>query len=617
LQTLNTTLGSGIIVDILTPQSGEYFFLPDMRGKSPFGQYDRLGEIGQAFNLGETGGASVQGQTGATSSGNGGLYTNYIIRAKREADALILTGHNHDSRYLRKDVNDTATVGTTLNLQNLAVLGQINPNIGIGRLAVADTSSNASPVSWEKSGNYATWMRGFNTNTGTNASVGYLLNNGVGQAAFYALGRNAGNDLVLSSDHGLSGILISVAGITGETFRIQDGRGAVIRFSDTVPGNTAGVIRSFVNSKTTIDDNDIQTTLTENFFSISKANNFQSILAVQAGNTEVSTGNFSVKDADATSTFEGEVITKKRLKAQDLITASKGLTITGGTVIVESTVPDVLFANPQTRFSGVANNVVRFENLTYAKQLQLDSPTQTFPALRVTGNALYLGGTVDLIAKNTATDRIRIGIGDTPTSSNYLDIEQGWRGTEGYWIANAQNQSQINLLGTTGGVVNFNTRNNGEGANYNCTPTIYFDSIASKSPRKGGLIGVYDPSDTQQIFAMGSSYILPARHGYTSGEYGRFYGLAWSYDPGWNESPGYGFSGQASTNPQSKDGLNHQLLLMHNGKTQTAIGMGIWTIGGCQVNAWSNGKVAPTYISTAAPASAASMPVAGSVWYVV
>ena len=231
ITTENLQLASGIVVDLLTPKDGQFFFLPDLRGKSPFGEYGPLGARGEEFNLGGTGGTSWAGSTGATATGIGGLFTNYIIRTRREADALILTGHNHDSRYLRKDVNDTAAVGTTLNLQNLNVAGVIGTNLGIGRVPVTDTATNTFPVTWEKSGNHATWMSGFNTTNGANSSVGYRLFNGLGAATFYAEGRGNNQRLVLSSDHGLSGILISASSMTGmEPFVIDAGATRLVNF---------------------------------------------------------------------------------------------------------------------------------------------------------------------------------------------------------------------------------------------------------------------------------------------------------------------------------------------------------------------------------------------------
>jgi hypothetical protein len=92
-------------------------------------------------------------------------------------------------------------------------------------------------------------------------------------------------------------------------------------------------------------------------------------------------------------------------------------------------------------------------------------------------------------------------------------------------------------------------------------------NITFSNGRKG-LVGVYNPAQTQAIFAMGSDYVLT--NGGASNAYGPFYGLAWSYNPD---------HGAAGNNPQSKAGLNWQLLLMHNGITTAAIGSGIWTSG--------------------------------------
>lgn len=92
-------------------------------------------------------------------------------------------------------------------------------------------------------------------------------------------------------------------------------------------------------------------------------------------------------------------------------------------------------------------------------------------------------------------------------------------------------------------------------------------NITFSNGRKG-LVGVYDAAQTQAIFAMGASYVLT--NGGASNVYGSFYGLAWSYNPDY---------GAAGNNPQSKVGLNHQLLLMQNGVTTAAMGSGIWTSG--------------------------------------
>lgn len=76
-----------------------------------------------------------------------------------------------------------------------------------------------------------------------------------------------------------------------------------------------------------------------------------------------------------------------------------------------------------------------------------------------------------------------------------------------------------------------------------------------------GLIGSYSATRYQGVFAMGAGYEL-AVDGTTPGT---LYGLAWTHTN--------------NTQGQAKAGLQHQLLVMLNGVTQTAIGSGIWTGG--------------------------------------
>lgn len=94
------------------------------------------------------------------------------------------------------------------------------------------------------------------------------------------------------------------------------------------------------------------------------------------------------------------------------------------------------------------------------------------------------------------------------------------------------------------------------------TPRVQYDTVRS------GAVGIYDPNNTQAIWAMGSDYVLTA--GGASNVIGNHYGLAWSYNPDY---------GGAGNNPTSKAGLNHQLLLQMAGVTYTALGNGIWTAG--------------------------------------
>lgn len=138
--TNNTNLGNnGDIVDLLSPSVDSYFFAPDLRGKSPFGEYAPYGARGEGFSL-------TAGATGGTATGDGGLFTNYIIRAKRDSDAMILTGHNHDSRYLRSDISNGAAVSTTLSFQNVLIAGTLtgvaSTYTGLGTFNAGITSNH-------------------------------------------------------------------------------------------------------------------------------------------------------------------------------------------------------------------------------------------------------------------------------------------------------------------------------------------------------------------------------------------------------------------------------------------------------------------------------------------
>lgn len=74
------------------------------------------------------------------------------------------------------------------------------------------------------------------------------------------------------------------------------------------------------------------------------------------------------------------------------------------------------------------------------------------------------------------------------------------------------------------------------------------------------IVGLYNSGVYQGIYAMGDGYKLPVG-GATPGS---LYGLAWTH---------------TNVGGQSKAGLSHQMLVMENGVTKTAIGTGIWTAG--------------------------------------
>ena len=147
--------------------------------------------------------------------------------------------------------------------------------------------------------------------------------------------------------------------------------------------------------------------------------------------------------------------------------------------------------------------------------------------------------------------------------------------------------TNISISGGTGavtitnGVTNNNQLTNGAGYITGYTETDTLGTVTNRgsstsqnitfSNGRKGLVGVYDAAQTQAVFAMGAAYVLT--DGGASSNIGPLYGLAWSYNPDY---------GGAGNNPQSKAGLNHQLLHMQNGVTTTAIGSGIWTSGNIQ-----------------------------------
>jgi hypothetical protein len=159
-----------------------------------------------------------------------------------------------------------------------------------------------------------------------------------------------------------------------------------------------------------------------------------------------------------------------------------------------------------------------------------------------------------------------------------------------------------NTIWHAGNLTNLNQLTNGPGYITSYTETDTLASVTNRgsstsqnitfSNGRKGLIGVYDAAQTQAIFAMGAAYILT--DGGASATIGNLYGLAWSYNPDY---------GGAGNNPQSKAGLNHQLLLMQNGVTTAAMGSGIWTSGNVTAStfigsiAWTSVTSRPTALS--------------------
>ena len=81
-----------------------------------------------------------------------------------------------------------------------------------------------------------------------------------------------------------------------------------------------------------------------------------------------------------------------------------------------------------------------------------------------------------------------------------------------------------------------------------------------------GLVGVYNPSAHQGLFAMGAAYTLGA-----AGTLANFYGVSWTYDnSGYALNTGYA--------------LEHCMAIANAGAVRTVIGVGIWTNGLIRAN---------------------------------
>jgi hypothetical protein len=84
-----------------------------------------------------------------------------------------------------------------------------------------------------------------------------------------------------------------------------------------------------------------------------------------------------------------------------------------------------------------------------------------------------------------------------------------------------------------------------------------------------GVYGIYSSTRYQHVWSMGTAYNIADNGSDT----GNLYGLAYTH---------------TNVGGQSKPGLSHQLLVMTNGVTKTAIGSGIWTSGSVNIGGGTN-----------------------------
>lgn len=509
ITTNNENFSFGNIVDILSVNDNDMFFLPDMRGKSPFGAFDPLGSIGTEFNLGGTGGTSWAGSTGATAVGYGGMITNFVIRARREADALILTGHNHDSRYLRKDVNDTAAVGTTLNLQNLNVAGTIaanlGTNIGVGRLPATDTTAEKYPISWQRNGDFTAWMSGSNPNTGTNANVGYSLDNGKGKVTWsvqsqtrtttgetggyqylypsgsFSRPASVGSRSILNIDHGLSGMLINVACLTGihDYFAVQAGKSRFGLYNSGTKG------RVYVNTKS--------------FEFYDSDSNYPPVVSLEKDACTISSDNFYVFTGDiilqsssvqgnTTISLLGRTVMQGGVDSSGYMNIGDGLVVTGAAKFNDP----VTFSNTAT-FNGssadfkgqvTVRNVLTVTGQANMKNgLVVSNSSAPNIGTLFTGDDLHVGGRIQvggLTSWNTyaiSSKALTSGHGGV---IGFTDRPPGDAGY-GYGILGYRSGSTVYSFYGTGTLINYGSILPQSWANGGAAPSYIFTSVPSAS----------------------------------------------------------------------------------------------------------------------------------------
>lgn len=117
------------------------------------------------------------------------------------------------------------------------------------------------------------------------------------------------------------------------------------------------------------------------------------------------------------------------------------------------------------------------------------------------------------------------------------------------------------------------------------------DIFINQSPGYG-LVGVYDPTIIQAVFAMGTIYRLTS-----GGAAGTLYGLGWTYD----------FVGAPYTS-WTGHSLSHGLGIWHAGVLKTYIGLGIWTAG----TIWAVGNVNAANITASSQLSGATLLISGA-----
>ena len=366
------------------------FFVPDFRLRFPVGASGSqpfAGRIGDTLVAGTTayaGGLGL-GWTGSTTGGS--IATNWIIRAQQTLDAVVLTGHNHNTTYVRHDINTQSetsgaipSAGATARYNartNIAAVSTETNNTVTGTLAMTNIISATSVTS------------GALTVAGGVGISGALY---VGKLSTFVAGLSS-YSLYVSSNSTLVGALTvsgvsTLAGLTASSLDITGTSrfaGNVVFGKETTHGATATF-----------------TTIT--------ADNIVASTSIRIG--AVAGGGSSIVVAGV-STLEG--ITANYLHIAQGITAIGNLTVGGNTTLAGLTATTV-------RTRGLSATSLDVSGVSRLGDITSNGITST-GAISTTKNismdgSLNVGG-VSNIAGLTATGNLNIG-GTSKFSGNVV-----------------------------------------------------------------------------------------------------------------------------------------------------------------------------------------------------
>ena len=390
-------------------------------------------------------------------------------------------------------------------MQNLNVAGTIaanlGTNIGVGRLPATDTTAEKYPISWQRNGDFTAWMSGSNPNTGTNANVGYSLDNGNGKVTWsvqsqtrtttgetggyqnlYTSGpasrpASVGPRSILNIDHGLSGMLINVACLTGihDYFAVQAGKSRFGLYNSGTKGRVYVNTKSFefydpdlVNPVVSLEK-DVCVMRPDNFYVFTGDISLQSSGAgkkiVLNGKTEIQ-GNM---DAGHMNIGDGLDVTGAA-KFNDPVTFSNTATFNGSSADFtgQVTVRNVLTVTGQTNLkNGLVISDLATPNI---------GTRFTGDDLHVDGR-IQVGGLTSWNAYSISSKALTSGNGGVIGFTDRPPNDAGY----GYGILGYRSGSTVYSFYGTGTLINYGSILPQSWANGGAAPSYIFTSIPSVS----------------------------------------------------------------------------------------------------------------------------------------